>query len=566
MTAEERLLEKFYERLSVYQVEKSRVIAIEFRSANPMLAAEVANAVAERLLVFQQKAKQESMRQASHWLSGEIDQLRKRVAETEARADEFRSKSNLFIGSNNTSLSGQQLGEANSQLVQARAQKAEAEAKARVIRDMLRSGRPIEASDIVNSEVIRRLNDQRVTLKAQLAEQSSTLLDQHPRIKELKAQIADIEAQTRSEAEKFVRSLDNDARIASARLDTLSANLDQAKKQASALSVDDVQLRALEREAKSQRDLLESYLARYRDVTAREGPDAVPPDARVLSQAVPSPAPYFPKKLPIILIAMLAVMLCTAIFVALAELMSLDGTRRAAIPMADAMPAPVSSPVPASWIGAASDAPAGRPEPTTKTNERRLAAIAEHVRGLGRGVVAVTAADEEEPGSAVALDLAREIGRQGARVLLVDMDVAESSTASLVADPRAPGLADLVFGVASFGEVIQRDRASRIHLIAVGRGVRDADALLAGERLAVIIGAVSQTYDHVIIAVPPLGSVARAERLARFTRGVVLLVAKGGEGAGAASSDMLAARGFSNIVVVSVMKDAPDTNPDRAAA
>jgi hypothetical protein len=70
----------------------------------------------------------------------------------------------------------------------------------------------------------------------------------------------------------------------------------------------------------------------------------------------------------------------------------------------------------------------------------------------------------------------------------------------------------------------------------------------------------------VIVAVPPLASVARAERLARFTRGVVLLIAKGGEGAGAAASDMLAARGFSNIVVVSVTKDAPDTNPDRAAA
>jgi Mrp family chromosome partitioning ATPase len=230
------------------------------------------------------------------------------------------------------------------------------------------------------------------------------------------------------------------------------------------------------------------------------------------------------------------------------------------------LPETVAASVPPSWIGAASDAPPVSPESTSKARERRLAALAEHVRDLGRGVVAVTAADGEEPASTVALDLSREIGRQGARVLLVDMDVADSSTADLVADPRAPGLADLVFGVASFGEVIQRDRSSRIHLITVGRGVRDADALLAGERLAVIIGAVSQTYDHVIVAVPPLASVARAERLARFTRGVVLLIARGGEGAGAAASDMLAARGFSNIVVVSVTKNAPDTNPDRAAA
>ena len=564
-TFEERVLERFYERLSVYQVEKSRVIAVEFRSENPLLAAEIANAVAERLLVFQQKAKQEAMRQASHWLAGEIDQLRSRVAETEARADEFRSKSNLFIGSNNTSLSGQQLGEANSQLTQARTQKAEAESKARIIRETLRSGRPIEASDIVNSELIRRLNDQRVTLKAQLAEQSSTLLEQHPRIKELKAQIADLEAQTRTEAEKLVRSLESDARIAGARLETLSVNLDQMKKQASALGVEDVQLRALEREAKSQRDLLESYLARYRDVTARESPDAVPPDARVLSQAVPPSSPYFPKKLPIVLIATLAAMLCAVTFIAFGELMSLDQNRRASVPVAETMPEPVPPQMPASWIGAASGAPPAREEPVIKARERRLAALGEHVRGLGRGVVVVTSADGDEPSPLVALELARELGREGARVLLLDVDVAASSTASLIADPRAPGLSDLVFGVASFGEVIQRDRASRIHLISVGRGVGDTDALLAGERLAIVLGALSQTYDHVIVAAPALAAVSRAGRLARFTRGVVLLAAAGGEGAGAATSDTLAALGFNNIVVVSVA-DAPDRNPDLAAA
>ena len=111
---------------------------------------------------------------------------------------------------------------------------------------------------------------QSVTLRGQLAEQSSTLLDGHPRIKELKAQLADLERQIRDEASKISRSLDNDARIAGGRLDSLSANLDQLKKQASSANGQDVQLRALEREAKAQRDLLESYLAKYREATTRE--------------------------------------------------------------------------------------------------------------------------------------------------------------------------------------------------------------------------------------------------------------------------------------------------------
>ena len=60
-----------------------------------------------------------------------------------------------------------------------------------VVRDALRSGAAIESSDIVNSELIRRLSEQSVTLRAQFAEQSSTLLAQHPRIKEMRAHEAE---------------------------------------------------------------------------------------------------------------------------------------------------------------------------------------------------------------------------------------------------------------------------------------------------------------------------------------------------------------------------------------
>ena len=109
---------------------------------------------------------------------------------------------------------------------------------------MLQSGKPIEASEVLNSELIRRLSEQRVTLRAQLAEQSSTLLDGHPRIKELKAQLADLDRQLREEAGKVSRSLENDSRIADGRVEGLIASLDQLKKQASSNNGQDVQLRA----------------------------------------------------------------------------------------------------------------------------------------------------------------------------------------------------------------------------------------------------------------------------------------------------------------------------------
>lgn len=568
MTVEEQVLERFYERLNVYQLERSRVIAIEFRSSNPVLAAEVTNKVAERLLEFQRAAKQEQMKQTAHWLSGEIESLRGRVAEAEARVEEFRGKNNLHVGSNNTPLSAQQLAEVNSQIVQARGQRSDAETKARMIREMLKSGKPIEASDVVNSELIRRLNEQRITLQAQLAEQSSTLLDQHPRIKELRAQIADLVSQTRAEAAKLARSFENDARMAAARADAMTANLDQLKKQASALGAEDVQLRALEREARAQRELLETFLARYRDVTSREDPGAVQPDARILSQAVPAPTPYFPKKLPIILIAMLATAVTAATLIVLAELMSSDFMARGGRPVEQSMPAELVAPTRSSWLGKREAPVPVSAEKPQRAAGQRLSAIADHAQSLGHGILVVTPSEPGAPAAEVALELARELGQRGGRVLLLNFEVSESVISGLVADPRKPGLADLLFGVAHFGEVIQRDRASRVHVIPVGRGIRDTAALLGGERLAIVLGALTQTYDHIVASAPALTQLPKTERLARFSRGALLVAPEGREDAGSAASDALSARGFASVAVVTVAPEPvpPSTSADRAAA
>src|SRR3954470_23704987 len=343
MALEERVLAAYYDRLTAFAIDKSRVITIEFQSADPELAARGANLIAEKYLSFQQVAKQDQARSAGQWLSGELEKLRTKVSEAEAKVEEYRAKSNLFVGSNNTSLVGQQLTELSSQVNAARAQKADSEARARQIREALRAGQSLDSSDVTNSELIRRLSEQRVTLRAQLAEQSSTLLPQHPRIKEMRAQIADLDQQIRSEGDRLVRSLENEAKVAGARLETLSSSLDGLKKQAASTSGEDVQLRALEREAKAQRDLFESYLAKYREASARDSIAAAPADARIISRAAASNIPYFPKKMPIILIAALGTFCLATAFVVAGALLSGE-TYRPVTRAADADPVVMAAP------------------------------------------------------------------------------------------------------------------------------------------------------------------------------------------------------------------------------
>ncbi len=345
------------------------------QTAGGELAARGANVIAEKYLSFQQVAKQDQARSAGQWLSGELEKLRSKVSEAEAKVEAYRAKSNLFIGSNNTSLVNQQLTELSSQVSAARAQKADAEARSRLIRDALRTGQALDSSDLTNSELIRRLSEQRVTLRAQLAEQSSTLLPQHPRIKEMRAQVADLDAQIRAEGEKLVRSLESEAKVAGARLEALSANLDQFKRQTASTSDQDVPLRALDREAKAQRDLFESYLAKYREATARDSIAAAPADARIISRAVVSNVPYFPKKMPIVLIAALGTFCLSTAFVGTGALLSGE-TYRPVSRRTDAIAVAAPAPRPANARSRATDLLPPAPNLPSPASHQPQAAVA----------------------------------------------------------------------------------------------------------------------------------------------------------------------------------------------
>ncbi|MCA1453345.1 lipopolysaccharide biosynthesis protein [Bradyrhizobium sp. BRP22] len=562
LTPEERVLEAYYERLQAYAVDKSRVIVVEFQSRDPELAARVANSIAEGYLVLQQNARQEQAKTASQWLAGEIENLRKKVADAESRVEDFRSKSSLFIGTNNTSLSNQQMGELNTQLNNARALKADAETKARLIREMLQSGKPIEASEIFNSELIRRLSEQRVTLRAQLAEQSSTLLDNHPRIKELKAQLADLDRQLREEASKISRSLDNDARVAGGRVEALSASLDQLKKQASSYNGQDVQLRALEREAKAQRDLLESYLAKYREANTRENIDAGPSDGRIISRASVSNTPAYPKKLPIVLIATLATLLLSSGLIITGELLRMTAPRAAAAPVA---PQATARPPVRAAAAETRDEPETESEPEEVEPEAEAASIAPQPEapaaigeieqlatelrraGADARKVTVLGTASSESMALTTLTLARLMARE-AKVAVVDLAAASPTLTAVSTDPGAPGFAELMQGEATFSEIITRDRLSRVNLVSAGRPGFDRTQLQS-PRVALAIDALLSVYDHVLLDAGAASDLP-ADLLTAHARAVVVPDASMADDARRVMCEQLAAVGFSEVTML----------------
>jgi succinoglycan biosynthesis transport protein ExoP len=514
---EERVLERYYDHLLVYPVGKSRIVSVEFRSKDPDLASRAANTVAELYLDLQEDAKKDQARSASTWLGSSIDDLRKRVAEAEAKVEAFRARNGLFTGSGTASMPSQQLSELTAQLAQARMSQTDAQARAQLIRDLIRDGRGFEIPDVANNELIRRLIEQRINLRAQLALEQRTLLPQHPRIKELNAQVQDLEAQIRGAAERTSRTLENDSRIAASRVQQIEAAIEQQKKVVVLASESEVQLRALEREARTQRDQLESYLTRYREAMARDVGNAAPPDARIVSRAVTPQVPSFPKKLPIVAITTFAALMLSAGAIVARELLG-TGAPGAAYPVhghpggqgpsrnvPDETEAPRAEPVftfdmtrfnreraMLPLAAAAADAPtAERPEPDPRYDFGNLVERLrkEPVADRARRVL-VTGVDRGGEPKDVARGLALTLARDE-RAVLIEIDPDES------APSREIGLTDLIAGEASFANVIRRESGSKLHRIGAGSLRNEA---LTGEPggLDVALSALDKTYDWVV--------------------------------------------------------------------
>ncbi|RWD32634.1 exopolysaccharide transport family protein [Mesorhizobium sp.] len=526
---EERVLTKMREKLNVYRVEKSRVIVIEFSSENPRLAAEIPNAIADAYISVQGNANIESNSAATDWLAPEIADLSKRVKDAEAKVASYRAQSDLLMGGNNSVLATQQLSELSSELSRVRANRASAEATADSVRRALQNGGSLDAvPEVLSSELIQRLRERQVELKTNIADLSTSLLDNHPRIRALRSQLADLDRQIRNEAEKIMKGLMTQAQTAQARENQLVADVNTLKAASARAGDQQVELDALQREATAQRQLLESYLTRYREASSRKDSNYLPVDARVFSRAVAPSEPYFPKILPITAAAFVGSLLLMAIVTLLQELFSGRAMRPAAgarFDRIEQVPMPVahepSNHEPADIEDledrtaeaqaepqAAGAAPATAPatgedvksaRPTLGEVEIDKAVEKLITTGAARAIFVSPEGDEAAASSVL---VAREISDAGLRVLLLDLTASGAASRPMLDSGLFPGITNLLASEAQFSDVIHPDLYSDCHVIPVGTA-DPVRAMRAADRLPIIMQSLTTAYDLVVVECGP---------------------------------------------------------------
>jgi Mrp family chromosome partitioning ATPase len=303
-------------------------------------------------------------------------------------------------------------------------------------------------------------------------------------------------------------------------------------------------LRALEREAKTQRDLLESYLAKYREASARDSIIAAPPEARIISRATPATKPAYPKKLPTVLIAAFAAFALSAGFTVTGALLasppaSYSYGYGAAAFEPPPMPRMASPPLaPAAGIAAA---------PLPVSTVEQIARGLRHAGEAGRRVT-VVGTMRNVGTTYAAITLARALAH-AANVVLVDLAFGAPNLSVISTDPKAPGIAELVRGSASFGDIITRDQYSNVHLVAAGNVGNDGALIAASPALATVIEALTHSYNHVVIDIGSAADIA-VERFASLATHAVLVAVDPTHPATKAARERLMMAGFADITLL----------------
>lgn len=522
-----RVVDAVLRRLDVEPIERSRIITLSFTSETPGKAAEVANEFANQYLSGQREAKLEATRRANAWLDEAVSSLGERVAASEEAVESFRRESGL-VESEGVTLTAQEISGLNAELIRARAAAAQADARIAQFRGIARSpGGVTNASKVLDSPLIQNLREQQATVERRVAEMSSELGPLHPRMTQIKADARDLETKIAEELGKIVLRLENDARVAATHAQSLSEQIEQLKMQVAQNNEKGIRLRALEREADANRDLLATLLARYREVGAQSDQAVQQPDASIVSAADAPAEPSYPNKKVVLGLAAIGSLLLGCALACLLELR--DRTFRSGDEIERVLRAPSLGLIPlARELGKARsqgepDAELCRPRSAFSESLQSLHWMLCHANaGRAPRTVLITSAEPDEGKTTVALGLATSQAVAGRRVLLIDADTRKSDLPGVRGMPEMAGLLNVLDGVEP-SEVIVHDKVSGLDVMTAGRSSQAPLPLLESVGVDMLLRKLGGTYDLIVLDSPPIAAVADACVLAQKVQTTVFV-------------------------------------------
>jgi succinoglycan biosynthesis transport protein ExoP len=502
----------FLGMLSATSVQYSDVITVSFSSYDPKLAMRIANEIPEAYIVGQLEAKFEATQKVTNWLTGQLEELKTKVADSEQAVEMYRQEHGLSER-DGTGLLAKQLSETNSQLIIARVERAEAEARLAQMNRLLDNNRQglDTSAEVLASSLIQQIRNQEAEARRRKSELAVEYGPKHPRMLQLNAEIEDLERRVVAEMDKITIALENKIEMARLRESSMETSLRELEAVSGAQSQEAVQLRALEREAAANRALFENFLGRFKETSSTEGMESA--DARVLSKAEVPADPSAPNRRRMLMTyVLLGFMGACGLVLGLQFLNPGIYT-----------PEQIEHDLGIQAIGMIPKLPS-KVESQEYILDNPHSGFVEAVNSLRVSMklsdpdnkvkaIQITSAVPEEGKTTLAIDLAMAMIRSGERVILVDADLRRSKLVKRLGLPtNGPGLTDLVMSdseqVSSF---VIHDEKIGIDIMRNGDAkFANATDIFSSQRMQTIIDLLKQQYDYILFDTPPVMAVADA--------------------------------------------------------
>jgi capsular exopolysaccharide synthesis family protein len=142
-----------------------------------------------------------------------------------------------------------------------------------------------------------------------------------------------------------------------------------------------------------------------------------------------------------------------------------------------------------------------------------------------RKVFGLTSALPNEGKSIIAASLAQLMANTGKRVIVLDCDLRNPSLTAMLAPGAGVGIADIVSGGRSLEDAIWTDPVTKLDFLpGMGALQTDTSDILLNERTKRLFDRLRETYDCIIVDLPPLAPVVDARAVSALLDSFVLVV------------------------------------------
>ncbi len=285
------------ERVEARREERSFVVILKVWSEEPAKAIALSDAIVEAFEAELFQSAAESAGRVAQNLNERLDELRRNVTEAEKRVEDFR-RDNGLQSTNGELVSNQLSSELNTQVLDGQQRFIQAETRYRQMSAAVAEGQTASAS-VFESANMTNLRQQYNALQQQIGSMQLTYGERHPRLVAARSERTTLEAAMKDEARRILERAKADFDREQKALDALRGKADDEKSNVFTDNQAQVQLRDLERDARSKAAIYETHLAR-----AQQSPNAADrhTNIRVISRALPPNARSWPPRTLILLI------------------------------------------------------------------------------------------------------------------------------------------------------------------------------------------------------------------------------------------------------------------------